>query len=102
MALGTSYGERRKHLRIPLNCSAKIYGEQQLRWEDSVCVNLSSSGVLMSSRDEFAVGSLMKVHVQPKLKVSSDLLAEVEVVRSEFDEANQRYLLGARITHVER
>jgi len=102
MALGTSYEERRRHLRIPLNCSARIYGEQQLRWEDSVCINMSSSGVLMTSRSEIVVGSLIKVHVEPKLRVSSDLMAEVEVVRSEYDAAGQRFLLGGRITHVER
>ncbi|MDH5301986.1 MAG: PilZ domain-containing protein [Gammaproteobacteria bacterium] len=102
MALGTSYTERRRHLRIPLNCAAKIYGEQKLAWEESTCINLSTSGVLMTCREEIPVGSLMKVHVAPKLRVSSDLMAEVEVVRSEFDAASQNYLLGARITYVMR
>ena len=102
MSFGIGYGERRQNLRVPVECGASIYGEDEMAWEGAVCVNLSSSGVLIASSSDFELGSMMKVRVEPKLKLSSDLLAEMKVVRKFFDPERQRHMIGARFTHVDR
>jgi hypothetical protein len=102
MSLGVGYSERRQNLRVPVECEASVYGEGDMAWEGATCVNLSSSGVLVASTSDFALGSMMKVRVKPKLRLSSDLSAEMEVVRTFFDPERQRHMIGARFTYVER
>lgn len=100
MSGSQDYYEKRRDVRVKVECPATLRGEAEREWQGAGCINLSASGILLRAHSDYPVGSLIKVQIQPQTRISPGLIAEVEVIRREYHAASRSYHIGARITEV--
>ena len=92
--------DKRKAKRIVMDCAAVIRPHDSNAWLGVMCVDLSSTGMLVQCERNLLPGSRLTVRLEPGLKISPGFIAEVEVVRSEYDPAAYNYRVGTSIVKI--
>jgi hypothetical protein len=73
--------ERRGFLRMPIDCSMTFNEHDDDRQHDAKVVNLSSKGILFTSRQRLEVGSVLDVVLTASHSDTPPMHARVEVTR---------------------
>jgi hypothetical protein len=82
------FSEKRNFYRMAVNGPVKFRVNGDSRVSEGTVINLSSSGLLISSADEVPVNSQMTIQIVPTQSITPPLTAEVEVVRIDSDGAS--------------
>ena len=82
-----NFAEKRDFLRMAIDCllSFSRKGEQQ-SYQGHV-VNLSSKGILFTSRDQFEEGDQLDLVLTPTNSTTSPMLTSVVVIRATFNDS---------------
>ena len=77
----TYYPEKRDFLRMPIDCSLSFNVEDDDRPHRGKVINLSSRGILFSSRQRLETGTLLNIELIPSRSSTPPMHATVEVAR---------------------
>jgi len=90
------YSEKRNFIRMRTDypIQYKIMGTN--KYLSAQCLDLSASGVLISTDYSIKPGTRIDIEIQPKIKIIPPFLATVEVVRSQ-NIAEGVFQIGASI-----
>jgi hypothetical protein len=75
------YAEKRDFLRLPIDCALSFSESGSDRRYQGKVLNLSSKGILFTSRDNFAVGASLDIVLTPSNSETPPMRARVVVSR---------------------
>ena len=75
------YAEKRNYLRMPVDCSFSFNVTEDNRRHQGKVVNLSSKGILFTSRQRLETGTLLDIELTPSHSATPPMHATVEVSR---------------------
>lgn len=92
--------DKRDFRRMTLDCRVvfRIAGESQKH--DGSLINLSATGLRLSTNVLLKEGDVIEVHVKPENDITPPLDALAEIVRVDTDEVSGRTELGCKITKI--
>lgn len=92
--------EKRKFMRMEMDCPLSYSDLEGLRTREGKCINLSAKGIAFEAPESFPLGAELKVCLVPKLDMTPPFSAKIKIVRAERNSAKHNYTLAAQIEEV--
>lgn len=102
----TSGTDRRKYIRIPYEAVLRYKlrpekGSKKKLFLDAASKNISSGGILMTTKEHFAAGTLLEVELDiPSLEGYSTVTITGQIVRSKETQGGKMYENGVSICKI--
>jgi hypothetical protein len=80
------YAEKRDFLRMPIDCELNFAVEDSTKQYQGKVINLSSQGVLFTSNQKFAPGTILEITLTPSNSTTPPMQATVVVARVSSNE----------------
>jgi hypothetical protein len=93
-----NYDEKRDFQRMPVECDVSFSLEGSTQKFQGKGSNLSATGVMFSTSNNLALGTLLDIYIHPYMKTVQDLRAKAEVIRN--DKQGDDYIVGVKLSDV--
>ena len=80
------YAEKRDFLRMPIDCELNFAVEGSTKQHQGNVINLSSKGILFTSNEKFAPGTILEIVLTPSNSATTPMQASVVVARVSSNE----------------
>ncbi len=96
--------ERRTALRVDVSCKLD-YAEQGTaqnlkKANNGTLNNLSTTGLAFQANEQFALGTLLDIRLDPGNTLTAPLDATIEIIRVDKNEDRRSYNIAGRITQI--
>ncbi len=85
------YSEKRDYHRMLVDCPMVLREQDAEAEEQVVCRNLSGGGLMFVSEHPYAIGTLLKVRIEPNDTIVAPLEKVIEIVRVDYSDADHGY-----------
>ncbi len=92
--------ERRTALRVKVSCKLDYAEQNSGKINNGTLNNLSTTGLAFQANEQFALGTLLDVRLDPGNTLIAPLDATIEIIRIDTDKDRHSYNIAGRITQI--
>jgi hypothetical protein len=98
--MSIQYDEKRDFIRMNAEHALQFRTLGSDETQHGICCNLSATGIMFTTDNQIPNGAELEVNITPQYSVVSPFDAVVKVIRSQSDDAMDKYTVAGEITSI--